>query len=130
MKIALVLLLILTAPTINADEISGHIGGFAGLKLMDSSDWPELNTHFAMAIMFDIKKYSWPLSISLDIFDTGDEYKHDGVGGWFGTRMYYDINASFVLGLDARYSYGKVTLFDKELIAGGLNTGVTAGYQF
>jgi hypothetical protein len=185
MKIALVLLLVLTASTIKADEISGHIGGFAGLKLMDSSDWPELNTHFAMAIMFDIKKDSWPISISLDIFDTGDEYKHDGVkdlghtteyqlgvrkiftdqyskiqpyigggvsflsaeqeyqdsnikmkqdddgvGGWFGIGMYYDMTASFVLGLDARYSYGKVTLFDKELNAGGLYTGVTAGYQF
>ena len=185
MNLAVVLLLLLTTLATNADEISGHIGGFAGLKIMDSGDWPELDTHFAMGVLFDIKKESWPISISLDIFDTGDEYKHDGVkdlghtteyqlgvrkiftnkypniqpylgggvsfmsaeqeyqdgstiikqddngvGGWFGAGMYYDMTASFVLGFDVRYSYGKVTLFDKELDAGGLYTGLTAGYQF
>jgi hypothetical protein len=184
-KSAILILLLLTTSKTIADDISGHIGGFAGLKIMDSGDWPELNTHFAMGILFDIKKDSWPVSIALDIFDTGDEYKHDGVkdlghtteyqlgirkiftnqypkiqpyvgggvsffsaeqeyqdnvtimkqddggvGGWFGVGMYYEINPKFVLGLDARFSYGKVTLFDKELDAGGLYTGLTAGYQF
>lgn len=184
-KSVILILLFLTTSTTNADDISGHIGGFVGLKIMDSGDWPELNTHFAMGILFDIKKDSWPVSIALDIFDTGDEYKHDGVkdlghtteyqlgvrkiftnqypkiqpyvgggvsflsaeqeyqdtstimkqddrgvGGWFGVGMYYEINPKFVLGLDARYSYGKVTLFDKELDAGGLYTSLTAAYQF
>ena len=185
MNFAVVTLLLLTTSATNADEMSGHIGGFAGLKIMDGSDWPELNTHFAMGVLFDIKKDSWPISIAVDIFDTGDEYKHDGVkdlghtteyqlgirkifinqypkiqpylgggvssmyaeqeyqdsstitkqddngvGGWFGAGMYYDMTASFVLGFDARYSYGKVTLFDKERDAGGLYIGLTAGYQF
>jgi len=179
------MLLLLPTSTTNADEMSGHISGFVGLKVMDSSDWPELNTHFAMGVLFDIKKDSWPISVALDIFDTGDEYKHDGVkdlghtteyqlgirkifmeqnskyqpyigggvsfisaeleyqdsnnimtqddrdvGVWLGAGMYYEINPSFVLGLDVRYSYGKLTLFDKERDAGGLYTGLTAGYQF
>ena len=183
--IPIAMLLLLSTSTTNADEMSGHISGFAGLKIMDRSDWPELNTHFAMGVLFDIKKDSWPISIALDIFDTGDEYKHDGVkdlghtteyqlgvrkiftnqnskiqpylgggvtfmsaeleyqdsntimkqddngvGGWLGAGMYYEINPSFVLGLDVRYSYGKVILFDKERNAGGLFTGLTAGYQF
>ena len=179
------MLLLLSTSTTNADEMSGHISGFAGLKIMDGSDWPELNTHFALGVLFDIKKDSWPISIALDIFDTGDEYKHDGiknlghtteyqlgirkifmdqnskfqpyigggvsfmsaeleyqdsnnimtqddraVGVWLGTGMYYEINPSFVLGLDVRYSYGNVTLFNKERDAGGLYTGLTAGFQF
>ena len=72
------MLLLLSTSATNADELSVHISGFAGLKIMDSSDWPELNTHFAMGVLFDIKKDSWPISIALDIFDTGDEYEHDG----------------------------------------------------
>jgi len=169
----------------NADEWSGHIGGFFGLKIMNSSDWPDMDNHYAMGIMFDIKKDSWPISIAVDFIDTGGKYEHDGmtdlghttefqlgvrkifmrqdskiqpyigggvsfmyaqqeyeinnittteddgdVGPWLGAGMYYEITSSFVLGLDVRYSYGKVTLFDKERNAGGLFTGVTAGYQF
>ena len=51
-------------------------------------------------------------------------------GPWLGAGLYYEITSKFVLGLDARYSYGKVTLFDKEIDAGGIFTGLTAGYQF
>lgn len=179
------MLLLMSTSATNADDMTGHISGFAGLKIMDSSDWPELDTHFAMGVLFDIKKDSWPFSIALDIFDTGDEYKHEGmkdlghtteyqlgirkifmgqnskvqpyigggvsfmsaeleyqdgtiimkqddraVGVWLGAGTYYEINPSFVLGFDARYSYGKATLFDKQRDAGGFYTGVTAGYQF
>ena len=184
-KFAMAVLLMVTTTMTNADELSGHISGYIGLKNLNSSDWPDLDTHFAMGVIFDIKKDSWPISIALDIFDTGDEYKHDGiknlghtteyqlgirkifmdqnskfqpyigggvsfmsaeleyqdsnnimtqddraVGVWLGTGMYYEINPSFVLGLDVRYSYGEVTLFNKERDAGGLYTGLTAGFQF
>jgi len=53
-----------------------------------------------------------------------------GTGGWVGAGLYYEINPRFVLGLDARYSHGEVTLFEKERNAGGIHTGVTVGYQF
>jgi len=179
------LLLLMSTSITNADEWSGHIGGFFGLKIMNSSDWPDIDNHYAMGVMFDIKKDSWPISIALDFLDTGGKNEHDGmtdlghtteiqlgarkifmkqdskvqpyigggvsfmyaqqeyevnnittteddggVGPWLGAGMYYEVTPKFVLGLDARYSYGKVTLFDKEIDAGGIFAGVTAGYQF
>jgi len=52
------------------------------------------------------------------------------VGSWLGGGMYYEIKPRFVLGLDVRYSNGEVTLFNKERDAGGINIGVTGGFQF
>ena len=178
-------ILLLASSTTIATEFTGHIGGLIGVKLMDSDDWPELDTHFAMGILFDIKRDSWPISIALDITDTGDKYEHNGMedlghtteyqlglrkifkyenrniqpyigggvsvmyaelelevnnvkmtqddtdtGAWLGAGMYYEINPKFVLGLDLRYSHGKVTLFDIERNAGGIQTAVSAAYQF
>lgn len=177
--------LLLASPITNADEWSGHITGYLGLKTMNSSDWPDIDTHFSMGPIFDIKKDSWPISIALDLMDTGSEHEHGGlkdlahtteyhlgvrkvlmnqdskiqpyigggvsymyaeleyqeisstrtqddtdVGIWIGAGMYYEINPSFVLGLDVRYSHGEVTLFDQERKAGGIYTGVMVGYQF
>ena len=182
---AIAMLLILTTAVANADELSGHISGYFGGKKMDSGDWPDIDNHFSMGVMFDIKKDSWPISIALDITDTGGKYKHDGledlghttewylgvrkifydqhskiqpyigggvsfmyaeqeletttttttqddrgVGGWVGTGTYYEISPSFILGLDVRYSYGEVTLFNEERDAGGIHVGVIVGYQF
>lgn len=182
---AIAMMLLLITPMTNADDWSGHIGVFAGLKTMNSSDWPDIENHNALGVMFDIKKDSWPVSIALDFIDTGGKSEHDGmtdlghtteiqlgvrkiflkqdskilpyigggvsfmyaqqeyevnnittteddgaVGAWIGAGMYYEINPSFVLGLDARYSYGKVTLFNEERDAGGLFAGITGGYQF
>lgn len=71
--------LLLATSIANADEFSGHISGYIGLKTMDSSDWPDLDNHFSMGSIFDIKKNSWPVSIALDIVDTGDKHNHDGM---------------------------------------------------
>jgi hypothetical protein len=76
---AIAMLLLLSTSTTYADEWSGHIGGFAGFKALHSSDWPDLNKHFAMGFIVDIKKDSWPISIVLDILDTGGKYSHDGL---------------------------------------------------
>jgi hypothetical protein len=181
----LVLSLLLATSMTSADELSGHISGYAGLKSLNSSDWPDLDKHFAMGIFFDIKRESWPISIALDVLDTGGKHEHDGMedlghttefhlgirkifvnqhkkvqpyigggvsfmyaeqefetnnvtekqddgdtGAWLGAGMYYEINPQFTLGLDARYSYGEVILFDKERKAGGIYAGITAGYHF
>jgi hypothetical protein len=185
MNFAIAMLLILTTTVSNADELSGHISGYIGFKKMDNGDWPDLDNHFSMGVIFDIKKDSWPVSFVLDIMDTGGKNKHDGledlghtteyhlgirrffinqhpniqpyigggvsfmyaeqeletitttttkddngVGSWVGAGMYYEINPSFVLGMDVRYSYGEVTLFNKERDAGGIHIGVIGGYQF
>ena len=184
-NITLSLLLLLTTSIVNADELSGHIGGFLGVKALKSSDWPDLDIHNSLGIIFDIKKDAWPISIALDVIDTGGKHKHGGledlghstefhlgvrkifmnphskvlpyigggvsfisaemelqvinstttqddsdVGVWVGAGMYYEINPEFVLGFDARYSQGEVTLFNKERDAGGIFAGATVGYQF
>jgi len=182
---ATIILLLLTTSITNADEWSGHFSGSAGLKTMNSNDWPDLNKHFSMGFITDVKKNSWPISIALDIMDTGDKHDHDGVtdlghttelhlgvrkiimsrypkiqpyigggvsfmsaeqeyeetdhkvkqddqglGGWFGAGLYYEVISLLVVGLDVRLSYGEVTLFDEKLNAGGIYTGVTIGLQF
>lgn len=177
--------LLLTTSLTYASEWSGHISLLAGLKTLDSTDWPDLDTHLSMGVAFDIKKDSWPVSIALDVMDTGGEHKHEGmedlghttechlgvrkifmsqnskfqpyigggvafisaeqeyeannskmkqddtaVGGWLGAGVYYTIHPRLVLGLDARYSHGDVTLFDQDRAAGGLQTFATVGVQF
>jgi opacity protein-like surface antigen len=52
------------------------------------------------------------------------------VGTWIGVGTYYAVTPHFSLGLDVRYSKAKVTLFDKNRDAGGLNAGITAGYHW
>lgn len=69
----------LTLSIANADEFSGHIGGFIGVKALNSSDWPDLDTHNSLGFIFDIKKDGWPVSIALDVIDTGGKHKHDGL---------------------------------------------------
>jgi len=77
---AIAMLLLLTTSMTNADELSGHINGYIGMKFMDSSDWGDhLDTHFSMGFISDIKKDSWPISIALDLVDTGDKHEHDGM---------------------------------------------------
>lgn len=78
-NLATVMLLFLTTSMTNADEWSGHIGGFIGLKALKSSDWPDLDIHNSLGVIFDIKKDTWPVSIVLDITDTGGKHKHNGM---------------------------------------------------
>ena len=86
---AIAMLLILTTTVANADDLSGHISGYFGGKKMDSGDWPDIDNHFSMGVMFDIKKDSWPISIALDITDTGGKYKHDGLEDLGHTTEWY-----------------------------------------
>ena len=86
---AIAMLLFLTTSMTNADELSGHIGGFLGLKTMNSSDWPDIDKHFAMGVIFDIKKDSWPISVALDMMDTGSEYEHGSAKDLSHTTEYH-----------------------------------------
>ena len=72
------MLLLMTTSMTKANELSGHISGLIGLKFMNNSDWPNINTHFSMGFISDIKKESWPVSITLSLMDTGSEYEHNG----------------------------------------------------
>jgi opacity protein-like surface antigen len=183
--VAIVILLLLNTSLSQAYEWSGHIGVLAGGKLLDESDWPDLDKHFSLGFISDVKEGSWPISMALDLMDTGGKHDNDGmeelghttevhlgvrkifqdqhlkihpyvgggiafmyaeqeyesgsgkmkqddrgVGGWFGAGMYYAIHPRFVLGLDVRYSNGKVNLFDRDRDAGGIHTYIIGGLQF
>lgn len=56
---------------------------------MDSSDWPDLDRHFSMDFISDIKEDSWPISIALDLMDTGAKHDHDGMEDLGHTREYH-----------------------------------------
>ena len=64
--------------------------------------------------------------------NAGVTVEHDGraIGAWAGAGTYYALTPSFNLGVDVRYSKSEVTLFDKEREAGGINAGITVGYDW
>ena len=70
-------LLVLTA--CQANEWSGHIGVLAGAKFLDQSDWPDLDKHYSLGLISDVKEDSWPISMALDLMDTGGKHGHDGM---------------------------------------------------
>jgi len=72
------MLLLFTTPLIHADELSGYVDLFLGMKSMDSSDWYNLDEHFAMGFVIDIKKESRPVSLVLEVIGAGDKYNHAG----------------------------------------------------
>ena len=51
---ALAMMLLLTTSMTNAAELSGHISGFVGLKIMNRSDWGGIGQHFSSGFIFDI----------------------------------------------------------------------------
>ena len=53
-----------------------------------------------------------------------------GIGGWVGGGMYLNVTPRFNLGVDVRYSEADVTLLGIDRKAGGLHTGITAGYHW
>ncbi len=77
--LAVAMLLLLSTSMTHAYEWSGHVGGLLGLKIMDDNDWPDLDTHFSLGFISDIKEDSWPISLALDLMDTGSKHDHDGV---------------------------------------------------
>jgi opacity protein-like surface antigen len=83
------MLLLINTSVANAEELTGHIGIFVGGKFMNNSDWGKLDKHNAMGYMFDIKKDSWPISISLDILDTGGKNEHGGMTDLGHTTEYH-----------------------------------------
>ncbi|MDH3219213.1 MAG: porin family protein [Gammaproteobacteria bacterium] len=96
-NLSMLVFLVLMVSLAKAEEFSGHISGFIGLKTMDSNDWPDLDNHFAMGIFFDITKDSWPVSIVLDITDTGGKHKHDGMEDLgHTTELHFGIRKIFI----------------------------------
>nr|WP_075518757.1 outer membrane beta-barrel protein [Moritella viscosa]SHN99315.1 Putative uncharacterized protein [Moritella viscosa] len=58
-----------------------------------------------------------------------DEHDRD-VGLWIGGGLVWKPWKHFNIGADIRYSHAEIDLFGKELNAGGLHTGLTAGFNW
>lgn len=183
MAVAVVIAVATLATT--AGAFSGNAGLLIGGKIMNSKDWEDVDIHNSMGLYADFKLDSWPVSLSLDLVDTGSKYDEGGLeklshttevslgvrkyfelkstrlkpyinggfsfmsaeleyktnanrhveddktyGLWAGFGFQYPIYSSFTVGMDLRYSDGKVELFDKERHAGGFQPYVALGYKF
>jgi opacity protein-like surface antigen len=76
---AIAMLLVLTTSLAQAYEWSGHIGVLAGGKILNNSDWPDLDKHYSLGVISDVKEDSWPISMALDLMDTGGKHDHGGM---------------------------------------------------
>ena len=76
---ATAMLLLASTSLTQGYEWSGHVGVLAGGKLLDDSDWPDLDKHYSLGFISDVKEASWPISMALDLMDTGGKHDHDGM---------------------------------------------------
>jgi opacity protein-like surface antigen len=67
----------------------------------------------------------------IDYFSAATQDGDDsGVGIWIGAGFYLPLTNHFHLGFDARVSTVEVTLFNRDVDAGGLQLGFLVGYHW
>ena len=54
----------------------------------------------------------------------------DAVGIWLNAGLYWTLAKHFNIGVDVRYSWAEITLFNVDANAGGLHAGVLFGYHW
>lgn len=64
------------------------------------------------------------------VFRPAEDDDDSGVGLWVGGGFYLPLASHFHLGFDVRFSAVEVTLFNKDVDAGGFQMGVLAGYHW
>ena len=74
-KAAISTLLLLILSAAHAGDWTGNVSGYLGHKSLDDKDWPQLDSQFAIGVLFDIKKQDWPVSIAFDIIGSGDVHE-------------------------------------------------------
>jgi len=101
-----------------------------------------LETHLGVRKIFEISDSSFQPYIGggASLITASIEHKISGsrvsksddsaTGYWVGAGMYYAMNDHFNIGVDVRYSEADVTIFDVERKAGGVYSGITAGYHW
>ena len=53
-----------------------------------------------------------------------------GAGFWVNTGFYYAFANHLNIGIDLRYSRAEISLFGKDVDAGGFSAGLTAGFHW
>lgn len=61
-----------------ADEFDGNVRLAVGSKKLDSDEWNTVDRQNEIGVIFDLKKSSWPVSISLDLFFSGKDKNMSG----------------------------------------------------
>ena len=126
-KAGIATLLILALPVAQASDWTGNVGGSIGSKNLDDKDWSSLDKQEGLGFMLDIKKKSWPISITLDLKVSGEVDK-DGdlkdeaytVENQFGIRKTFELKDSTM----RPYVGGGVTLVSAEIRNKTGNTSV------
>lgn len=74
------------------------------------------------------------IGAGFELRESQGEIKEDdsdsSIGTWLGAGAYWNITSSFNVGLDVRYSFSEVTIFDKDIEVGGMHAGLTVGFSF
>ncbi len=111
-------MLVLALPIVQASDWTGNVGGFIGSKHLDDNDWSPLDSHDASGFMLDVKKKSWPLSITYDLVGSYDEEKNGAskdeaytIENQFGVRKTFELEDSKM----RPYIGGGVTLVSAEI---------------
>jgi hypothetical protein len=90
----------MAASPVLADEYDGNARLAFGKKRLDSDDWNTLDRQNEIGLIFDIKKTSWPVSIALDLFFSGEDKNVPGAERGstseqdLGVRKIWTINDS------------------------------------
>lgn len=100
-KAAIATLLVLAMPAAQAGDWTGNVGGSIGSKQLDDQDWGALDGHGLIGFMLDVKKKSWPVSLTYDLIVSG-EVKENGslkdeaytVENHFGVRKTFEFEDS------------------------------------
>lgn len=63
----------MAASPVQADEYDGNVRLAFGQKRLDSDDWNTVDRQNEIGMIFDVKKASWPVSVALDLFFSGED---------------------------------------------------------
>lgn len=87
-----------TATPAYADGWSGSIRGVLGSKQIDKDDWgKDHKRHSSVGLIMDVKPTSWPISVAVDMFGTGEHKPKERDYEGFTSELHLGAraNASF-----------------------------------
>jgi opacity protein-like surface antigen len=102
-KALIATMLVLTIPVAQAGDWTGNAGGSLGSKQLDNQGWGALDSHVTIGFMLDVKKKSWPVSLTYDLILSGQleesgSLKNEAytVENHFGVRKKLELENSSV----------------------------------
>jgi len=59
-----------------------------------------------------------------------EDESDSAMGNWLGAGIYWRPTGKLNIGVDVRYSKANISLFERDIAAGGLQTGIFVGYHW